>query len=59
MIKKKNTVKIHAPPEFREFLYRKKAQKPNSTLQGIMKDIALEDKLESKKKDEKKLFPDW
>ena len=39
MVRKK-TVKIHAPEEFRNFLYQKKAEDPRKTLQEIMRDMA-------------------
>lgn len=52
---KRNPVKINAPYVFKEFLYRKKAEEPDKTLQQIMEDIA---KTHGKKK-AKEFFPKW
>ena len=42
--RRKATVKIHTPIEFREYLYELKADEPNKTLQQIMKDMAKKGK---------------
>ena len=41
---RKRIVKIHAPLEFRNYLYERKAEEPSKTLQQIMRDMAKKGK---------------
>ena len=51
MVRRKKVVKIHAPIEFRDFLYEKKSEDSSKTLNEIMKEMASTGRRKKRKND--------